>query len=70
MTAQIEEIYFHSEEGDIDLACSSLHVKKDRLKKDQPVTFYQLGMPVFTMGQEEVKTFCDALRSLNVWIPE
>lgn len=64
MTLITEKITVHSDDGDSNYPCT-LDLRMDGTQMDCPVTFYQEGKPVFSMGAAEIPAFCDALRAMD-----
>ena len=63
MTASIEQVKIYSESGDGKYP-NDLVAKMDGSQPDCPITFYSGGVPVFSLGADEVAEFCEELSKL------
>ncbi len=63
MTTIITKIEFNAEYGD-DQYPTTITAKMDGSKPDCPITLYAGGLPVFSMGENEVEHFCQELKRL------
>lgn len=63
MDTLIEQIRVMSEHGDRQYPCE-LTAKMDGTKPECPVTLYSGGIPIFSLGENEVDDFCEQLKSL------
>ena len=63
MNILIEQIRMYSEYGDRQYPCE-LVVEMDGTKPDTPITFYSGGMPIFSLGSEEISEFCEQISKL------
>ena len=53
----------YSEYGDRQYPCEIV-VEMDGTKPDTPVTFYSGGMPIFSLGSDEISEFCEQISKL------
>jgi hypothetical protein len=63
MDTIIEQIRVMSENGDSKYPCQ-LTAKMDGTKPGCPITLYSGGIPMFSLGEDEVDDFCNQLKSL------
>jgi hypothetical protein len=54
-----------SEYGDRHLS-STLEIQMDGSQQECPVTFYANDVPVFSMGNDEIEAFCEALKKFQL----
>ncbi len=64
MTIITEKLTLYSEDGDGNHP-ASLMLSMDGSQRDCPVTFWQDGKAVFSMGNDEIPAFIKALSLLN-----
>jgi len=63
MNINIEQIRIFSEEGNSDYP-NELTIEMDSTKPTCPITFYSAGLPIFSLGEDEVEEFCESLQKL------
>ena len=63
MNTLIEQIRIFSEEGDQQYP-NELVAEMDGTKPACPITLYSGGIPIFSLGEDEVDDFCKQLKSL------
>lgn len=63
MNTLIETIRFISENGDNQYP-DELTAKIDGTKPECPITLYSGGIPIFSLGEDEMDDFCEQLKSL------
>lgn len=63
MNTLIEQIRVMSEEGDKQYP-NELVAEIDGTKPACPITLYSGGIPIFSLGEDEVDDFCKQLKSL------
>jgi hypothetical protein len=63
MNTLIEKIRVISEHGDRQYP-NELTAKMDGTKPACPITLYSGGIPIFSLGEDEVDDFCKQLKSL------
>ena len=65
MTINFQKIQIFSEEGD-NCFPNSLTIDLDDSQINCPVTFYSGKTPVFSLGVEEIPSFCKALNQIEI----
>ena len=63
MHTLIEQISVMSENGNSQYP-NELTAKMDGTKPECPITLYSGGIPIFSLGEDEVDDFCKQLKSL------
>lgn len=63
MTTNTEQIRIYSENGDSQYP-NELVAEMDGTKPDCPITFYSRGIPIFSLGSDEVAEFCEEISKL------
>lgn len=63
MTSITHVIHVYSENGDPEFP-GDIRLSMNGSNPDCPITFFQKGEPVFSLGSDEVDDFCKLLQSL------
>jgi hypothetical protein len=63
MNTNIQQIRIFSEDGNREYPYE-LVIDMDGTKPTCPITFYSAGIPVFSLGSDEVDQFCEELQKL------
>ncbi len=63
MNTLIEQISIYSENGDGQYP-NNIVAKLNGKHSDCPITFYSGGMPLFSLGSDEISEFCEEISKL------